>query len=382
MAPRAAVKRAADLRRAIEEHNHRYYVLDDPVISDPEYDDLMRELSGLEQEHPELQTPDSPTQRVGGRPLERFARVDHLLPMVSLGNARDEDELRAWETRLHNALERRGLDPAAIEYVTEPKVDGLAISLVYEDGVLARGATRGDGEIGEDVTQNLKTIGAIPLALPRDKGPVPALLEVRGEVYLPLADFARLNEQRAAAGESTFANPRNSAAGSIRQLDPKLAAARPLSIWCYGIGASEGLALETHFESLEWLREHGFKVNRDVELHRDFSSVVEACHAWEERREHLDFEIDGVVVKVSDFATQRELGVVGREPRWAIAFKFSPTTAVTTLKQIGVNVGRTGHLVPYAILEPVVVGGVTVGKATLHNEEDLAQRTSARVTRS
>ena len=224
------------------------------------------------------------------------------------------------------------------------------------------------------MTHNLRTIGAIPLSLPANGGRPPALLEVRGEVYLPIADFARLNEQRAAAGESTFANPRNSAAGSIRQLDPKLAAARPLSIWCYGIGASEGLDLQTHFESLEWLRSHGFRVNRDVELHEDFSSIVEACHAWEERREHLDFEIDGVVVKVNDFETQRELGVVGREPRWAIAFKFSPTTAVTKLEQIGVNVGRTGNLVPYAMLKPVEVGGVTVSRATLHNEEDLARK--------
>jgi DNA ligase (NAD+) len=374
MARRDPARRAAELRREIEQHNYRYYVLDDPVVSDPEYDDLMRELIALEEKHPDLRAPDSPTQRVGGRPLERFARVPHLLPMVSLGNARDETELLAWEKRLRSALERRELDPGAVEYVTEPKVDGLAISLVYEQGTLARGATRGDGEIGEDVTHNLKTIGAIPLSIPADSGPVPPLLEVRGEVYLPLADFAKLNEQRAAAGESTFANPRNSAAGSIRQLDPKVAASRPLSIWCYGIGASEGLEIDTHHESLEWLRERGFKVNRDVELHRDFASVVAACHAWEERREHLDFEIDGVVVKVNDFATQRELGVVGREPRWAIAFKFSPTTAVTKLRKIGVNVGRTGHLVPFAVLEPVEVSGVTVGKATLHNEEDLARK--------
>jgi DNA ligase (NAD+) len=375
MPARSPARRAAELRREIEDHNHRYYVLDDPVISDPEYDDLVRELIALEQRHPELRTPDSPTQRVGGRPLERFTQVRHLTPMVSLGNARDEDELLAWEKRLHNALERRGLDPAGIEYVTEPKVDGLAISLVYEDGVLARGATRGDGEVGEDVTQNLKTIGAIPLSLSQDgRSPVPRLLEVRGEVYLPLADFARLNEARAAAGENTFANPRNAAAGSIRQLDPAVAASRPLSIWCYGIGASEGLEPETHHQSLEWLRGRGFKVARDVELHGDFASVVPACRAWEERREQLDFEIDGVVVKVNDYATQRELGVVGREPRWAIAFKFSPTTAVTKLHTIGVNVGRTGHLIPFAMLEPVEVGGVTVGKATLHNEEDLARK--------
>jgi DNA ligase (NAD+) len=374
MPAKAPAKRAAELRREIEHHNHRYYVLDDPVISDTEYDDLLRELNALEDRHPELRTPDSPTQRVGGQALERFAPVRHLIPMISLGNARDEDELHAWEKRLHNTLAKRDLDPADVEYVTEPKVDGLAISLVYEDGVLARGATRGDGEVGEDVTHNLKTIRAIPLTLAQDGGPVPPLVEVRGEVYLPLADFARLNEQRAAAGEPTFANPRNSAAGSIRQLDPKMAASRPLSIWCYGIGASEGLDVTTHAESLAWLRERGFKVNRDVEVHRDFESVVSACHAWEERRDQLDFEIDGVVVKVNDYATQRELGVVGREPRWAIAFKFSPTTAVTKLHTIAVNVGRTGNMVPFAMLEPVVVSGVTVSKATLHNEEDIARK--------
>jgi DNA ligase (NAD+) len=367
-------KRAAGLRREVEHHNHRYYVLDDPEISDPAYDDLLRELIALEEQHPELRTPDSPTQRVGGRPLEKFGQVRHLQPMLSLANARDEGELRDWEKRARNLLAKLGVPEPAIEYVTEPKVDGLAISLVYDNGVLARGATRGDGEIGEDVTQNLKTIGAVPLSIDRGKDAVPALVEVRGEVYLPLADFARLNEQRVAAGQPTFANPRNSAAGSIRQLDPNVARSRPLSIWCYGIGASERLDHDTHFESIEWLRAHGFKVNQDVEVHDDIASVVEACRGWEERREELDYEIDGVVIKINDYELQQALGVVGREPRWAIAFKFAPTTAVTKLEKIGVNVGRTGNLIPYAILEPVQVGGVTVGKATLHNEEDLARK--------
>jgi DNA ligase (NAD+) len=293
--------------------------------------------------------------------------------MLSLANARDEDELRAWEKRVRNLLTKQGIAEREIEYVTEPKIDGLAISLVYERGLLVRGATRGDGETGEDVTQNLRTIGAIPLRIGEERD-VPPLVEVRGEIYLPLADFVRMNEQQAAAGQRTFANPRNSAAGSLRQLNPEVTRARPLSIWCYGIGASEGLDHATHIESVEWLREHGFKVNQDVEVHQDIESVAEACRRWEERREDLDYEIDGVVVKINDYETQAALGVVGRDPRWAIAFKFAPTTAVTKLEKIGVNVGRTGNLIPFAMLEPVQVGGVTVSKATLHNEEDLARK--------
>jgi DNA ligase (NAD+) len=362
--------RAAELRRLIEHHSHRYYVLDDPEISDPEYDELFRELQQLEEAHPELRTPDSPTQRVGGRPLDKFEPVRHLQPMLSLGSARNEDELRAWEARIRTLLKKQGVEEAELEYVSEPKVDGLAISLVYEDGVLARGATRGDGEIGEEVTQNLRTIAAIPLRVEE----APPLIEVRGEVYLPLAAFAQLNEQRAEAGEPTFANPRNSAAGSIRQLDPQVAASRPLSIWCYGLGAVEGIEFETHFEEIEWLREHGFKVNPEVEVHPDIDDLVRACREWEERRDRLDFEIDGVVAKVNDLALQRQLGVVGREPRGAIAWKFAPTTATTTLRKVGWNVGRTGHLVPFASLEPVQVSGVTVKLATLHNEEDLRRK--------
>lgn len=369
-----AAKRAAELRRELEHHNHRYYVLDDPEVSDPEYDDLLRELIELEEKHPDLRTPDSPSQRVGGRPSGAFGEVRHPQPMLSLANARDEEELRAWEQRVRNMLARRGAPDRPLEYVTEPKIDGLAISLVYENGVLTRGATRGDGQVGEDVTANLRTIGAIPLRIRETGDAPPPLVEVRGEIYLPLAEFARLNEQQAAAGQRTFANPRNSAAGSLRQLNPQITRSRPLSIWCYGIGASEGLNHTTHHESIEWLREHGFKVNHDVELHRDIDSALAACRRWEERRESLDYEIDGVVVKINDYETQSLLGVVGREPRWAIAFKFAPTTAVTKLEKIGVNVGRTGNLIPFAILEPVQVSGVTVSKATLHNEEDLARK--------
>jgi len=365
-----AQQRAAELRRAVEHHNHRYYVLDDPEVSDVEYDALLDELRRLEAEHPDLVTPDSPTQRVGGRPLDRFVPARHLQPMLSLANARDEGELRAWLERSERLLEKHGVEGAEIRFVTEPKVDGLAISLLYEDGVLVRGATRGDGEIGEDVTQNLRTVKAIPLGV---EG-APPLLEVRGEVYLPRSAFARLNEERAAAGEPTFANPRNSAAGSIRQLDPELAAARPLSVWCYSIGALEGLSFDSHLESLEWLRRHGFRVSPDIERFDLLEDVVRACRAWEERRERLDFEIDGVVVKVDDLELQRALGVVGREPRGAIAWKFAPMTATTKLERVAWNVGRTGHMVPFAQLRPVQVSGVTVKLATLHNEEDLKRK--------
>ena len=365
-----ASTRAESLRRELAEHNRRYYVLDDPIIDDDEYDALLDELRAIEADHPELRTPDSPTQRVGAPPLERFVQVEHAEQMLSLANARNEEELRAWETRIRNHLKRLDISAAEFSYTTEPKIDGLAIALTYEDGLLVRGATRGDGRVGEDVTQNLRTIGAIPLRIEE----APQLIEVRGEVYLPIADFKALNERRAEAGEPAFANPRNSAAGSIRQLDPALAAERPLSIWTYGIGAVRGLDVATHSEEIEWLAEHGFKVNPDTDHHPGIDSVVKRCRWWEERRDELDYEIDGVVVKVDERALWRELGVVGREPRWAIAWKFAPTTATTKLLGVVWNVGRTGHLVPFAMLEPVHVGGVTVSTATLHNEEDLARK--------
>ena len=367
MSSARAEKRAGELRRLIEHHNHRYYVLDEPEISDSEYDSLLDELRDLEAEHPELRTPDSPTQRVGGTPLDKFEQVRHLQPMLSLANARNEEELRAWDVRVRRLA---GDEAAGIDYVSEPKIDGLAISLVYEDGVLTRGATRGDGEIGEQVTQNLRTIKAIPLRI-KDS---PPLVEVRGEVYLPRSAFARLNEQRAEAGEPTFANPRNSAAGSIRQLDPSVAASRPLSMWCYGIGATEGLEHDTHAAELRWLEGAGFKVAPDWKVHDDLDALVAECRRWEEDREGLDYEIDGVVVKVNNLDLQRSLGVVGREPRGAIAWKFAPMTATTTLRSVMWNVGRTGHMVPFANLEPVQVSGVTVKLATLHNEEDLRRK--------
>jgi DNA ligase (NAD+) len=363
-------KRAEFLRQELERNNRLYYVLDEPEIGDDEYDALLDELRAIEAENPELLTPDSPTQRVGAPPLDRFERVEHVEQMLSLANARSEEELRAWETRLRNHLKRLDIAASEFSYTTEPKIDGLAITLTYENGVLVRGATRGDGRVGEDVTRNLRTIRAIPL---RVSDP-PELVEVRGEIYLPIADFAALNERRAEAGEPTFANPRNSAAGAIRQLDPALAAERPLSIWCYGIGAAHGLDLATHLDEVEWLRERGFKVNPDTDHHPGVDSVVKRCRWWEDRRETLDYEIDGVVVKLDERALWRELGVVGREPRWAIAWKFPPTTATTKLLDVVWNVGRTGHLVPFAMLEPVHVGGVTVSAATLHNEEDLARK--------
>jgi DNA ligase (NAD+) len=365
-----AADRVTELRREIARHDHRYYVLDDPAIGDDVYDALLNELRELEAEHPELLTPDSPTQRVGGRPLEKFEQVRHLEPMLSLANARGADEFRAWETRLHNRLRTLDIEPGELRFVSEPKIDGIAISLVYEGGEFVRGATRGDGVIGEEVTQNLRTIKAIPLRI----DDAPEMIEVRGEVYLPRSAFAELNEQRASAGESTFANPRNATAGSIRQLDPGIAASRPLSIWCYGIGGHEGIEFGSHAQELEWLGERGFKVNGDVSAHETGDEVVERCQWWEERRESLDFEIDGVVVKVDQRGLWRELGVTGREPRWAVAWKFPPITATTKLNRIVWNVGRTGRLLPFAMLEPVHVGGVTVSTATLHNEEDLARK--------
>ncbi len=366
----SAPDRARELRAQVAHHDHRYYVLDDPEISDERYDELLDELRRIEEENPELRTPDSPTQRVGGRPLDKFEQVRHGEPMLSLGTARGPDEFRAWENRLHNRLRQLDIEPGELRFVSEPKIDGLAISLTYEDGTFVRGATRGDGVIGEEVTQNLRTIKAIPLRI----DDAPELVEVRGEIYLPRSAFEELNEARAAAGEPAFANPRNAAAGSIRQLDPEITASRPLSIWCYGIGAQRGLDPRTHADELEWLRSSGFRVNADAAVHESADEVAARCQWWEELREGLDFEIDGVVVKVDQRSLWRELGVAGREPRWAVAWKFPPITATTKLNKIVWNVGRTGRLLPFAMLEPVHVGGVTVSTATLHNEEDLARK--------
>ncbi len=365
-------QRAAELRGALGHHAHRYYVLDDPEIGDEQYDGLLDELRQIEADHQELVRPDSPTQRVGAEPVSDLVKVRHPQPMLSLANARSAEQLRAWIQRMRNFLAREGIENPDFEFVAEPKIDGLAISLLYRDGVLERGATRGNGEVGEDVTHNLRTIGAIPLRLKSIDAP--ALIEVRGEAYMSLPDFAALNERRAQAGLSTFMNPRNSAAGTIRQLDPKLAAGRPLSFWAYGIGASEGLSFDTHWEAMGWLGENRFPVHPDVALLRSEDEVVERCRSWEQRRGSLQFEIDGVVVKLNRVELQRRLGVVGREPRSAIAWKFPPTTAVTLLKRVGWNPGKFGDLHPYAMLESVKVGGVRIKLATLHNEEDLARK--------
>ncbi|MGP0102281.1 MAG: NAD-dependent DNA ligase LigA [Solirubrobacteraceae bacterium] len=362
--------RVRELRRELEHHAYRYYVLDDPEIGDDVYDRLLDELRSIEREHPELASADSPTQRVGGEPVGRLEKVHHLEPMLSLGNVRSEEELRAWVERMRNHLAREGISDPPFTFAVEPKIDGLAISLVYRDGVLERGATRGNGEVGEDVTHNLRTIGAIPLHVED----APTLVEVRGEVYMSLKDFTALNERRAEAGESTFMNPRNSAAGTIRQLDPADAAKRPLSIWCYQVGVAEGLSFERHSQALEWLREHGFRVNRDIRVLASEDEVIGQCLEWERRRGELDFEIDGVVVKVDDLELQRRLGSVGRDPRWAVAWKFAPTTALTTLERVMWNVGKFGDLRPYAVLAPVEVGGVTIKLATLHNEEDIVRK--------
>jgi DNA ligase (NAD+) len=370
MPPEEVLARVQELRAELERHAHRYYVLDDPTIGDDAYDSLLDELRRLEAEHPQLLTPDSPTQRVGGEPVGRLEKVRHLEPMLSLGNVRSETELRAWVERMRTHLAREGIAEPRFKFVVEPKIDGLAISLVYRDGVLERGATRGNGEIGEDVTHNLRTIGSIPLRVED----VPPLLEARGEVYMSLKDFAALNERRAQAGESTFMNPRNSAAGTIRQLDPADAAQRPLSMWCYQVGVVDGLSFQKHSQALDWLREHRFRVNSDIKVLDSEEDVIAQCLDWQERRGELDFEIDGVVIKVDDLQLQRRLGSVGRDPRWAVAWKFPPTTAVTTLERVMWNVGKFGDLRPYAVLMPVAVGGVTIKLATLHNEEDLRRK--------
>ena len=359
--------RVERLHKEINRHNHLYHVLDQPEASDAEYDALMLELKGLEEQYPDLVTPDSPTQRVGAAPAEGFAEVEHPVPLLSLGNAFNHDDLQAWHRRATNLL-----DGATFDLVCELKMDGLAVALTYENGVLVHGATRGDGLKGEDVTQNLRTIRSIPLSVSRES---PERFEVRGEVYFPRSLFARLNEQRIAEGLPPFANPRNSAAGSLRQLDPRSTARRPLDVFIYGLGYARGGAVpDNHWETLDYLKSLGFKVNPHNVLCHSLEDVNDYYAQWLEGREKLDYDTDGVVVKVNPFAHQGSLGQVGREPRWAVAYKFPATQAVTRLLEIGINVGRTGSLNPYAILEPVNVGGVTVKTATLHNEDDIRRK--------
>ncbi|MGK2932929.1 MAG: NAD-dependent DNA ligase LigA [Solirubrobacterales bacterium] len=364
-------KKIVELREELNRHIRLYHQEDDPEISDEEYDRLYAELEKLEAEYPELVTGDSPTQRVGAPPSTGFAPVEHAIPMLSLANARTEEELLAWEKRIRNHLEKRDIDAGEISYVTEPKIDGLAISLTYENGKFVRGATRGDGRVGEDVTHNIETIEE----LPKEIKDAPALVEVRGEVYMPLAAFAEFNQKRVDADLPAFANPRNSAAGSIRQVDPKATAERPLSVWSYALGTTDGVRqLHTHYDEVEWLAEHGFKTNPETAQHDSIEAVLERCLWWLDNRDTIDFEIDGVVIKVDQLDLWKELGSAGRQPRWAVAWKFPPTTATTKLLAIDWNVGRTGHMVPWAKLEPVHVGGVTVSNATLHNEEDLERK--------
>ena len=355
-------ERARALRDQLTRHNHLYFVVDQPEISDARYDELMRKLRELEADDPGLVTPDSPTQRVGAEPAEGFAEVQHPRPMLSLSNAFDDERLAAWHTRVSGLLEQD-----AFNMVCELKYDGLAVALTYEDGLFVRGATRGNGLVGEDVTQNLRTIKSVPLRLLSNGAP--SRFEVRGEVYFPKSKFRRFNEERVEKGLPTYATPRNTAAGSLRQLDPRMTAERPLDIYVYGLGYAEGPAPETHWETLAFLGELGFKVNANNALASNPSEVVDYYKTWLERVEELDYDCDGVVVKVNRFDYQRHLGYVGREPRWAIAYKFPATRSVTRLLKIHVNVGRTGSMNPYAVLEPVDVAGATVKQATLHNED-------------
>jgi DNA ligase (NAD+) len=360
-------QRVAKLRELINYHNYRYYVLDSPEISDAEYDEFMRELKQLEEAHPELITPDSPTQRVGAAPVEAFGVVEHPQPLLSLANAFSDEELDAWYRRASNLLGGRKTD-----FVCELKIDGLAVALTYANSLLEVGATRGDGYLGENITQNLRTVKSIPLSVPKE---APPRFEVRGEVYLPKVGFKKLNEERAKEGLPLFANPRNAAAGSVRQLDSRITAQRPLDIFVYSLGWAEGKAVpETHWEIMQYLKSLGFKINPNIALCHTIAEVKDYYEKWVENQEELPYEADGVVVKINSIPFQVELGFVGREPRWAIAYKFPAIQGTTRLLDIGINVGRTGSLSPYAILEPVQVGGVTIKHAALHNEEDIHRK--------
>jgi DNA ligase (NAD+) len=366
-----AAQRIEELRAQIAYHDRRYYELDSPEIPDADYDRLVRELREIEGEHPELITPDSPTQRVSGAPSVLFAPVRHLVPMMSLDNAMDLDELEAWAARIAR------VDPEALgaDFVCELKIDGLAMSITYEHGRFVRAATRGDGVTGEDVTANVATIDALPKRLrwPEDAGPVPSVMEVRGEVYMPVSAFEELNKRQVEAGQKTFANPRNSAAGSLRQKDPVITASRELSFWCYQIGARDGgPELARHGEALGLLRRCGLPVNPENAVVHGIEEVYAFCTRWRDHRHDLDYEIDGVVVKVDDLGLQQRLGATSHAPRWAVAFKFPPEERTTKLRDIMVSIGRTGRATPFAVLEPVFVGGSTVGLATLHNEDQVA----------
>jgi DNA ligase (NAD+) len=360
-------ERIEKLRAEINHHNYRYYVLDSPEISDAEYDELMRELKQLEEKYPQFLTPDSPTQRVGAAPVEAFGVVEHRFPLLSLGNAFSNDELAAWYKRTSKLITSEKFD-----FACEHKIDGLAVALTYVNSRLTTGATRGDGFRGENITQNLRTIRSIPLSVPKD---APPRFEVRGEVFLPKAGFEKLNRERAKEGLPLFANPRNAAAGSVRQLDPRITAKRPLDIYIYMLGWAEGKATPpTHWETMEYLKSLGFKINPNNKLLASIEQVEEFHRTWVERRESLRYEADGIVVKVNQLDLQERLGSIGHEPRWAIAYKFPAIEGTTLLKSIEISVGRTGTLNPYAVLEPVSVGGVTIRSAALHNEDDIRRK--------
>lgn len=376
-----AQQRLQQLRALIEHHNYLYYVLDQPEISDAQYDALMRELLELEEQFPDLRTPDSPSMRVGAPPLDAFNTHTHRQPMLSLDNAFGADDLRAFDQRIKRFLGMSADQP--IEYVAELKIDGLAISLTYVDGVFVTGATRGDGLQGEDVTQNLRTIRAIPLRLRQPiatnlfdepAAPIPSFVEVRGEVYLTHDEFRRINTEREQSGEPTFANPRNAAAGSVRQLDPSITARRRLSLFAYGVGAVEGAQFESQWQILQTLKAWGFPVNSNARICENIEAVIAFCQEWTARRNELNYDVDGVVVKVNSLLLQQDLGYVQRSPRWAIAYKFPAQQARTRILEVRWQVGRTGALTPVAVMEPVEVGGVTVSRATLHNEDEIARK--------
>ncbi len=359
--------RIEKLKAEINRHNYLYYVQDSPEISDAEYDGLIRELKRLEEENPQYLTPDSPTQRVGAAPIEAFGVVNHPLPLLSLGNVFTDDELITWYNRT-----ARLTGDTPFDFVGEHKIDGLAVALTYVDRQFVTGATRGDGYRGENITQNLRTIRSIPLSVPKD---APQRFEVRGEVYLPKTGFHKLNQERAKEGLPLFANPRNAAAGSVRQLDSRITAKRPLDIYIYVLGYAEGKATPpTHWEAMTWLKSLGFKINPNNRLLKDISEVEEYYRTWEQQREGLTYEADGIVVKINQLNLHEELGDIGHEPRWAIAYKFPAVQGTTRLKSIEISVGRTGTLNPYAVLEPVAVGGVTIKSAALHNEDDIRRK--------
>jgi DNA ligase (NAD+) len=371
LSPEEARRRMEELRRALHYHNYRYYVLNDPEISDAQYDAMFRELQELEEAYPQWITPDSPTQRVGAPPLEKFGTVEHAQPMLSLQNAFNENEAREFDERVRRFLHRE----EALDYVVEPKMDGVAVELIYENGIFTLGSTRGDGIRGEDITQNLRTIRAIPLRLFDDPDhPLPERIDVRGEVFMNVEDFHKVNEERERSGEPLFANPRNAAAGSLRQLDPSITASRPLDIYFYGIGLVVGREFETHWEVLENFKAWGLKVNPLVRLCHGIEEAIDRYHELLDMRDSLPYEADGVVLKVNSMELQKALGEISRSPRWALAFKFPSHQETTIIRDIQVQVGRTGALTPVAILEPVRVGGVVVRRATLHNQDEIDRK--------